>query len=160
AEALGTAPGSLAYNAGQIFGGSGYSEHDSLSKYFRDAAAWRFLGPANTQVYAQHGDQLLRHWQSDGRRLASVEHEAELFDQVTQRQALQAELDEVRVLRSRLRSVINEWQAARKQHGADGDAALDPGAVAELAELAARCNAALLAGKSLLLRTHARLEYG
>src|SRR5262249_37305138 len=28
AEALGTAPGSLSYNAGQVFGGTGYSEDD------------------------------------------------------------------------------------------------------------------------------------
>src|SRR5260370_24523871 len=60
AEALGTAPGSLSYNAGQIFGGTGYSEDDILAKFYRDAAAWRFLGPANLQVYLHHGEHLLR----------------------------------------------------------------------------------------------------
>src|SRR5262249_36826221 len=32
AEALGTAPGSVSYNAGQVFGGTGYSEDDALAK--------------------------------------------------------------------------------------------------------------------------------
>src|SRR5262249_15645685 len=59
AEALGTAPGSVAYNAGQIFGGTGYSEDDLLSKYYRDASAWRFLGPENADVYRRRGAELL-----------------------------------------------------------------------------------------------------
>jgi electron transfer flavoprotein-quinone oxidoreductase len=148
AEALGTAPGSVAYNAGQIFGGTGYSEDDILSKYYRDAAAWRFLGSPNVAIYRQHGEHLLRSWHSDGRRLASLGEEAQLFEQLIQRKALQAELDEIRVLRSRLRARVGDWQAARTAAGA-----------AEVAELLARQDAHLLAGKALLLRTHARLEH-
>ena len=59
-EALGTAPGSVTYDAGQVFGGTGYSEDDILSKYFRDAAAWRFLGPENVQAFLNHGRDLAR----------------------------------------------------------------------------------------------------
>lgn len=40
-----SAPGSIGYNAGQVFGGTGYSEDDILSKFYRDASAWRFLLP-------------------------------------------------------------------------------------------------------------------
>src|SRR5207244_5512210 len=61
AEALGTSPGSLSYNAGQIFGGTGYSEDDILSKFYRDAAAWRYLGSANADIPYRHGEQLLMH---------------------------------------------------------------------------------------------------
>ena len=36
-EAFGPDPGSLTYNAGQIFGGTAYSEDDVLSKFYRDS---------------------------------------------------------------------------------------------------------------------------
>ncbi|HEX9593263.1 MAG TPA: acyl-CoA dehydrogenase family protein [bacterium] len=38
--------GSFAYNAGQVFGGTAYSEDDFLAKYYRDAAILRFLWEA------------------------------------------------------------------------------------------------------------------
>jgi alkylation response protein AidB-like acyl-CoA dehydrogenase/flavin-dependent dehydrogenase/electron transfer flavoprotein alpha subunit/ferredoxin-like protein FixX len=38
--------GSFAYNAGQVFGGTAYSEDDFLAKYYRDAAVLRFLWEA------------------------------------------------------------------------------------------------------------------
>jgi electron transfer flavoprotein-quinone oxidoreductase len=164
AEALGTSPGSLSYNAGQVFGGTGFSEDDILSKFYRDAAAWRFLGPPNGEVYRQHGESLLRNWHPDGRRLASIDNEAQLFDQLIHRKALQAELDEVRVLRSRLRGLANDWQEANKDRSLTsagaGDGSLATGGRAEVTEQLARQNAHLLAGKALLLRTHARLEHG
>jgi electron transfer flavoprotein-quinone oxidoreductase len=158
AEILGTAPGSASYNAGQVFGGTGYSEDDIFSKFFRDAAAWRFLGVSNSEVFRRHGERLLHTWHVDGRRLATVPNEAQLFEQVAQRKALQAELDEVRVFRSRLRGVVNDW--VDEQAGltnANGSAA-NSTAAAELAESLARQDAQLLASKALLLRTHARWE--
>src|SRR5439155_15670305 len=112
AEALGTAPGSLSYNAGQVFGGTGYSEDDILSKFYRDASAWRFVGPANSEVFRRHGEEVFRAWRADGQRLAAAPDETELFEQLAQRKALQAELDEVRVARSRLRGIVNDWHAA------------------------------------------------
>src|SRR5438132_1076409 len=93
AEMLGTAPGSASYNAGQIFGGTGYSEDDIFSKFYRDSSAWRFLGVSNAEILRRHGERLLRTWHADGRRLATVPNEAQLFEQVAQRKALQAELD-------------------------------------------------------------------
>ncbi|MBV9124874.1 MAG: FAD-binding protein, partial [Planctomycetes bacterium] len=152
AEALGTAPGSLSYNAGQIFGGTGYSEDDLLSKFYRDAAAWRFLPPANLEVFRRHGQDLLRSWRPDGQRLAGVPDEINLFEQVAQRKALQAELDEIRNLRSRLRARMGEWQGALNQVSVEG--------LAEVTEALGRQDAHLLASKALLLRTHARLEHG
>jgi electron transfer flavoprotein-quinone oxidoreductase len=170
AEVLGTAPGSLSYNAGQVFGGTGYSEDDVLAKFYRDAAAWRFLGPGNRETYQHHGEELLRHWRPDGQRLARLRDEAQLFEELAQRKALQAELDEVRVLRSRLRALVGEWQAAfRPVPGVTGAASLpsesedgrpDAAAQAEVCESLGRQDAHLLASKALLLRTHARLEHG
>ncbi len=173
AEALGTAPGSLSYNAGQVFGGTGYSEDDILAKYYRDAAAWRFLGIGNREAYQHHGEELLRHWRPDGHRLAGVREEAQLFEEVAQRKALQAELDEVRVLRSRLRGLVGEWLASYRTltatahaHSAEGLSApsgngkAGAGSAAEVAEGLGRQDAHLLVSKALLLRTHARLERG
>lgn len=152
ADALGSAPGSISYNAGQVFGGTGYSEDDILSKYYRDAAAWRFLGPSNADALRDHGHDLLAHWRADGQRLATVPNEVGLFEELAQRKALQAELDEVRNLRSRLRTLATEWQDNRPTNAAV--------LAAEVTEALAREDAHLLACKALLLRTHARLEHG
>jgi electron transfer flavoprotein-quinone oxidoreductase len=162
AEALGSSPGSVSYNAGQIFGGTGYSEDDILSKYYRDASALRFLGPVNHDVFRRHGEQLLHNWSVDGRRLAALENEAELFDQVVQRKALQGELDEVRVLRSRLRNLINEWLQSLKEpvDSRKAVASASPLFAAEIIEGVGRHDAVLLAAKVLLLHLHARLENG
>ena len=81
-------------------------------------------------------------------------NEGSLFGEAAQRKALQAELDEIRVHRSRVRSISAEWQAA----AASGEA-LGP-ARAEMSEALGRQDALLLASKALLLRTHARLEEG
>src|SRR5262249_10868196 len=108
AEAL----SSLSYNAGQVFGGTGFSEDAILAKCYRDAAAWRFVGPPNVEAFRRHGEELLQNWRPEGQRLASLPGEAEPFDQLAQRKALQAELDEVRVFRSHLRGLVNEWLAA------------------------------------------------
>jgi alkylation response protein AidB-like acyl-CoA dehydrogenase/flavin-dependent dehydrogenase/electron transfer flavoprotein alpha subunit/electron transfer flavoprotein alpha/beta subunit/ferredoxin-like protein FixX len=43
AEVFGPEEGSLTYNAGQIFGGTAYSEDDVLSKFYRDSAVFPFL---------------------------------------------------------------------------------------------------------------------
>jgi alkylation response protein AidB-like acyl-CoA dehydrogenase len=85
AECLGTAPGSIAYNAGQVFGGAGYSEDDILSKFYRDADAFRFLGVANVEVLGRHGKELLESFFGDGRKLADITHETDLFESLTQR---------------------------------------------------------------------------
>jgi alkylation response protein AidB-like acyl-CoA dehydrogenase/flavin-dependent dehydrogenase/ferredoxin-like protein FixX len=160
AEALGTAPGSASYNAGQVFGGTGYSEDDILAKFYRDSSAWRFLGEPNPEIYRRHGQELLASWHSDGRRLATVSGEADLFEQVAQRKALQTELDEIRVFRSRLRALINDWTeqtpdaTSHQVNGALTESRLG----AERAELIARQDGQLLASKALLLRTHARWE--
>jgi electron transfer flavoprotein-quinone oxidoreductase len=151
AEVLGTAPSSVSYNAGQVFGGTGYSEDDLLSKYYRDAAAWRFLGPDNPQAFLRQGTALLGDWDGEGHHLSGLPDEAQLFDQLAQRKALQAELDEVRVHRSRIRGLVGQWRNTSPADEAD---------TAELAEALGRQDAFLLASKALLLRTHARLEAG
>jgi alkylation response protein AidB-like acyl-CoA dehydrogenase/electron transfer flavoprotein alpha subunit/electron transfer flavoprotein alpha/beta subunit/ferredoxin-like protein FixX len=182
AEALGTSPGSIAYNAGQVFGGTGFSEDDILAKWYRDAAAWRFLGSANVDIYRRHGKDLLRNWRTEGRHLAPLRDEGHLFDQLSQRKALLAELDEVRNARSRIRNIVGDWLAVRHkgtalpsafpdEPGAGSEGAPGPGAgdsqesfdsaiLAEFAESVARQDAFLMASKALVLRTHARLECG
>jgi electron transfer flavoprotein-quinone oxidoreductase len=160
AEALGSAPGSITYNAGQIFGGTAFSEDDILAKFYRDASAWRFLGPNDVETARHHGEDLLRHWRSDGQRLASLPAEAELFDQLAQRKALQAELDKVRVVRGHLRGIVNDWLAETGRGEGDRPRSLGMRAAAEMGEALARQDAQLLASKALLLRTHARLERG
>src|SRR5947209_9727272 len=90
AEALGSAPGSVAYNAGQVFGGTGYSEDDVLSKFYRDAAAWRFLGPDNVQAFLQRGAKLLPRAAEgpelrESETLSELPEEGSLFGEAAQR---------------------------------------------------------------------------
>src|SRR5207237_1282629 len=85
---------------------------------------------------------------------------------VAQRKALQGELDEIRVLRSRLRGLVNDWQRAYQPVSTGSKPAPrenplpDDAAVAEFTEFLGRQDAHLLASKALLLRTHSHLEYG
>ncbi len=153
AEALGTAPGSVSYNAGQIFGGTGYSEDDILSKLYRDASAWRFLGPENPVTLSRHGVRLLEC--REGESLRSLPGEAQHFDEIAQRQALQGPLDALDVQRTRARSLVGELVASRQLRvGPVPPAAVEP------FDLWGRQDAYLLGARALLLRTHARLEQG
>ncbi len=149
AELLGTAPGSLSYNAGQVFGGTGYSEDDILSKYYRDASAWRFLGPENRAIWSQVGRRLQSAWAVESQRLAALPEEAERFDEIARRKALLAELEQVRAVRNRLRALGDGLASRQDLEDAGGRA-----------EAMARQEAQLLAAKALLLRTHAQLECG
>lgn len=134
AELLGTAPGSLGYNAGQVFGGTGYSEDDILSKAFRDSAAWRFLGGANSGLFLRHGEALQEPTVPDGFAAETAI--------LGQRQALEPML-------RRLEEVAK--QLSDRLNGPRSPAA---------AEQAGRLDAFLYAGRTLLLRLHARHEEG
>jgi alkylation response protein AidB-like acyl-CoA dehydrogenase/flavin-dependent dehydrogenase/ferredoxin-like protein FixX len=153
AEVLGTAPGSIAYNAGQVFGGTGYSEDDTLSKLYRDAAACRFLGVPNSEIYARHGRDLLERWTPDGQLLSRCPDEDTLFEEIVQRQALTGELHQIRQHATKLIERVNAWKFAE-------DAVPTAAAVQAVQEAVARQDAFLLASKALVLRTHARLEIG
>jgi electron transfer flavoprotein-quinone oxidoreductase len=45
AVAFGPEPGTMGYDAGQVFGGFAYSEDDLLSRSYRDSSLFRFLAP-------------------------------------------------------------------------------------------------------------------
>jgi electron transfer flavoprotein-quinone oxidoreductase len=115
------------------------------------AAAGPLASPANAVVYLRRGERLLHGGPADSRRLMTLPDEKKLFEQITQRRAVHAELEELRGLQARLNQLL---EAARQA------APHPPPTHAEIAEALARQEAALLAGKALLLRTHARLEHG
>jgi len=45
--AFGPEPGTMGYDAGQVFGGFAYSEDDLLSRSYRDSSLFRFLAPGH-----------------------------------------------------------------------------------------------------------------
>ncbi len=60
AAAFGPEPGSLGYDAGQVFGGFAYSEDDLLSRFYRDSALFRFLSPGYGAAASLHALLRLR----------------------------------------------------------------------------------------------------
>ena len=58
AEFFGPRPGGFSYNAGQIFGGTAFSEEDTLAKFYRDSATLRFLPDAERDAVAAVADRL------------------------------------------------------------------------------------------------------
>jgi electron transfer flavoprotein-quinone oxidoreductase len=156
-ESLGTTPGSIAYNAGQIFGGTGYSEDDILSKFYRDAAALLSLGLANVSILRDRGGELLDTQLANEESFAKISSELEVLEHIRQRKALQAELDEILDSYSRLQVLREQWQHLPNEISAEGD---DESTSAELMEAAARLDTELLATKAMLLRIHALLESG
>jgi hypothetical protein len=151
ADVLGTAPGSIAYNAGQIFGGTGYSEDDSLSKFYRDAAAWRFLGVPNSAAFARQGTEVLQGWTADGELLSQIDSEQALFEEIKQRQALTNEWASIQSHAGRLGECINAWQFT-------DDLLPTANAQAAFAEAVGKQDTLLLASKRLLQITHEFLE--
>jgi electron transfer flavoprotein-quinone oxidoreductase len=79
-EALGPDPGSLTYNAGQIFGGTAYSEDDVLSKFYRDSVSFAYLLYDN--------EELRRQLDPDARKKAAI-----FIKNLVQSQPIRSELD-------------------------------------------------------------------
>jgi flavin-dependent dehydrogenase len=100
------------------------------------------------EVYRRYARRLVDGWE----KARVVLHVGGDFAGILQRQALHVELEEIHRAEARLGRLIEEWQAARDL---DEEQAV---ADAEIGEAVARLEARLLAGKSLLLDTHARLE--
>ncbi len=133
AQLLGTSPGSLSYNAGQIFGGTGYSEDDILSKYYRDASAWRFLAVDSHQAMHLHGQQLAH--------AACHERESAWMEEIQATNVLQGEAVTLLQQIEDLRQPLNKISSA-------------------IAEARGWVDAFLFASKSLLLRLFAQLASG
>ena len=147
AEVLGT----IAYNAGQVFGGTGYSEDDTLSKFYRDVAAWRFLGVQNNEAFARHGTAVLSGWTASGETLRAKRFDAAKRATILQRQALQRELAAIEEQTAFLVKTINAWHFTE-------DALPSPNDQAAFTEAIGRQDGLLTIGNKLLVATHRRLE--
>jgi hypothetical protein len=139
-EAFGTAVGSIAYNAFQVFGGLSFSAHDILEKYYRDSAEFLFLLGSDRALKCEIGAALTRGGfetlfpASDGAWMETAQARGMLADAV-----------------ETYRAGLVRLQAACAAEGAAGDVA---------AEVLAEDALALARLRLMLLRAHERLECG
>jgi electron transfer flavoprotein-quinone oxidoreductase len=136
-EAFGTAVGSIAYNAFQVFGGLSFSAHDILEKFYRDSAEFLFLLGSDRALKCGIGVELTRGGfatlfpASDAGWIATVQSRGVLAD------------------------VVNRYREALDRLE-DACAAASDAATEVLAEDAI----ALSRLRLMLLRAHERLECG
>ncbi len=83
-ELIGTQPGSLAYNCGQVFGGTAYSEDDVISKFYRDSGVFAFMLGRDIEQLLAIASALAKNQFS----LAPTPDELALFEDAARRGAL------------------------------------------------------------------------
>ena len=151
ADAFGPQLGSLSYNAGQIFGGTAFSEDDCLAKYYRDSSPFRFL--------IAHDDALRT--EIGRRRLEAVSAGASLIPVSPQEEAwLEALRDE-----GLFSDIVVRWEGACSEIEAWAvDATSHIDSDSERADLvcfhAGNVTARALGIKACILRSAWRLECG
>ena len=151
ADAFGAQPGSLSYNAGQIFGGTAFSEDDCLAKYYRDSSPFRFLIAHDDALRAELGRRRLDDVRAGNRLIPVSPHESAW---------LETHRDE-----GPLAGIVPRWEAACTEieaWAAGAAAGADDGS--ELADVvrfhAGSAVARALGIKACILRAAWRLECG
>jgi electron transfer flavoprotein-quinone oxidoreductase len=143
AEALGVAPGSVSYNAAQLFGATGHLER-TVGGLIGAAIRGRFLGEPPGAAYRRYGQRLLAGEAPLPAPLSPTGPGAAA--------ALGAEREEIEKAEEQLAQLARAWAARPQPDGEEADA--------EVAEGLGRQGAYLLAGKLLLGRARDRLERG
>ncbi len=151
-QSFGPHEGSAGYNAGQVFGGTAYSEDDVLAKFYRDSGMFRYLvahdDALRTELARQYVAALVG--EADWLRLDPEAHELVMLER---RGMLSAALQQIRQAADQLQAALRQHDWLRKRLA--GNAPTDPalilfgGAIAEQ-----------LAARAILLRTHRLLEGG
>jgi hypothetical protein len=143
AESLGVAPGSVSYNAAQLFGATGPLGRE-VEEIVRAAIRGRFQGEPPGAAYRRYGRRLLA-----GGMLLSIPLPPTGPAVAV---ALSAEREEIEKAEERLALLAREWARRPQPNGDEADA--------EVAEGLGRQGAYLLAGRLLLGRARDRLEHG
>jgi hypothetical protein len=121
---------------------------DGRADFLRRAGRLRAVAAPPGEAYRRYARRLADGWEK-ARVLLQVPGD---FAGLARRQALQAEWEEIQRAEARLGRLAEEWEAGQNA------AAEEAAAGAEVGEGVARLEAKLMAGKALLLDTHARLE--
>ncbi|NIR44969.1 MAG: hypothetical protein GWN53_11125 [Gammaproteobacteria bacterium] len=137
---------SVTYRAGQVIGGSAFSEEDIFSKMYRDSAVFPHYIRPNAELNVEIGVQLAG--REDGIIAGLAPHVAAALDAPEQRPVLDFEVRRLREAERRLRAAMT--RALNSGNGAKGDEAVHD----IVGGLATR----LLVWARLLLRAHRRWE--
>jgi electron transfer flavoprotein-quinone oxidoreductase len=122
---------------------------DGRASFLRAAGRLRAAAAPPGAAYRRYARRLVDGWEK-ARVLLQVAGD---FAGLARRQALLPEWEEIQRAEARLGHLTEEWEAGRDAAG-EGAAAAE----VEVGEGVARLEAKILAGKALLLDTHARLE--
>lgn len=114
-EAFGPGPGSLSYNAGQVFGGTAFSEDDDIAKYYRDSAPFRFLYGHDDALRVQIGRRRMEALRGGGTLVPITQSEAHCLATAREHRLLHEAAERF----ERVRVLIENWAANLPQDAGD-----------------------------------------
>ncbi len=149
---FGPEEGSFGYNAGQVFGGTAYSEDDFISKFYRDSSVARFLAGTPDDLCLWLGRELAGAKRDEGDRFPNDENEwfQHLYEHGPEEPMMQEPINEFKNARDRFDELLEQLRYP------GGDVENSPAVYRQTGEVFAE----YLGVRALLLRVYVDVRAG